>query len=133
INREEWVRLVRDPQTPLMNRALQSQYAPGSVFKIVVTAAGLQEGSLTPADRTYCNGEFHMGAWTFKDWKEGGHGHVDLRRALVQSCNIFYYQAGLRVGPEAIVRYARAFGLGSAPGADLRSGKPGLVPIVSPQ
>jgi penicillin-binding protein 2 len=130
LDREEWLRVVRDPMTPLMNRALQSQYAPGSLFKVIVTAAGLQEGSLTPMDRTYCNGEYHLGAWTFKDWKEGGHGHVDLRSALVQSCNIFFYQAGLKVGPEAIARYARAFGLGAPSGIDLGSEKPGLVPFA---
>jgi len=130
LDREEWRRLVSDPKTPLMNRALQSQYAPGSVFKIVVAAAGLQEGSLTPLDRTYCNGQFHLGAWTFKDWKEGGHGHVDLRAALVHSCNIFFYQAGLKVGPETMVRYARAFGLGAATGTDLGSEKTGLIPSV---
>ncbi|HET7874493.1 MAG TPA: penicillin-binding protein 2 [Methylomirabilota bacterium] len=133
LEREEWVRLVRDPMTPLMNRALQSQYAPGSMFKVIVTAAGLQEGSLTPMDRTYCNGEFHLGGWTFKDWKEGGHGHVDLRRAIVQSCNIFFYQAGLRVGPDAMARYARAFGLGSPTGVELGSEKPGLVPFATSQ
>ncbi len=130
LDREDWRRLVSDPKTPLMNRALQSQYAPGSVFKIVVAAAGLQEGSLTPMDRTYCNGQFHLGAWTFKDWKEGGHGHVDLRSALIHSCNIFFYQAGLKVGPEAIVRYARAFGLGAPSGTDLGSEKAGLIPSV---
>ena len=84
--------------TPLMNRALQGQYPPGSVFKIIVAAAGLQEGSLTPMDRIYCNGEFTLGNWTFKDWKAGGHGHVDLRTAIAQSCDIFFYQAGLKVG-----------------------------------
>jgi penicillin-binding protein 2 len=132
LDREDWARLVGDPRMPLMNRVLQSQYAPGSVFKIIVAAAGLQEASLTPADRTNCNGEFHIGAWTFKDWKEGGHGHVDLRSALIQSCNIFFYQAGLKVGPEAIVRYARAFGLGSATGVELGGERPGLIPAVSP-
>jgi penicillin-binding protein 2 len=130
LDREAWRQLVSDPKTPLMNRALQSQYAPGSVFKIVVAAAGLQEGSLTPMDRVYCNGQFHLGGWTFKDWKEGGHGHVDLHSALVQSCNIFFYQAGLKVGPETIVRYARAFGLGAPTGTDLGGEKPGLVPLV---
>ena len=130
LEREEWLRVVRDPMTPLMNRALQSQYAPGSLFKVIVTAAGLQEGSLTPMDRTYCNGEYHLGAWTFSDWKPGGHGHVDLRSALVQSCNIFFYQAGLKVGPEAIARYARSFGLGAPSGIDLGSEKPGLVPFA---
>ena len=105
----------RIPPIPLLNRALQSQYAPGSVFKMVVVAAGLQEQTLTPMDRTYCNGAFHMGQWTFKDWHEGGHGHVDLRSAIVNSCNVFFYQSGLKVGPEAIARYARAFGLGASP------------------
>src|SRR5207244_2679073 len=81
-----------------LNRAVQSQYAPASIFKILVAAAALQEGSLTPADRTQCTGEFHLGTATFKDWKEGGHGTVDLQRAIVQSCNIFFYQAGLKDG-----------------------------------
>lgn len=131
LDREEWLRIIRDPMTPLMNRALQSQYAPGSVFKVVVAAAGLQEGSLTPADHTNCTGEFHMGGWTFKDWKEGGHGHVDLRSALIHSCNVFFYQAGLKVGADAIVRYARAFGLGTLPGTDLGVEKPGFIPVTS--
>jgi penicillin-binding protein 2 len=130
VSREDWRRLVSDPRTPLMNRALQSQYAPGSVFKVIVAAAGLQEGTLTPMDHTYCNGQFHLGRWTFKDWKEGGHGHVDLRSALVHSCNIFFYQAGLKVGPEAILRYARAFGLGLPTGTELGNEKPGLIPFV---
>ena len=132
LGRDEWLELVRDPMTPLMNRALASQYAPGSVFKVIVAAAGLQEATLTPMDRAYCNGEFHMGGWTFKDWKQGGHGHVNLRSALIHSCNIFFYQAGLKVGPEAIVRYARAFGLGAPPETDLGGEKSGLVPMVAP-
>jgi penicillin-binding protein 2 len=130
LDRDEWLALVRDPQHPMMNRALQSQYAPGSVFKVVVAAAGLQEGTLTPMDRVYCNGQFHMGGWTFHDWKETGHGHVDTRQALVHSCNIFFYQAGLRIGPEAMARYARAFGLGAPPGSDLGGEKPGLIPLA---
>jgi len=129
LDKEEWLKVIRDPLTPLMNRALQSQYAPGSVFKVVVAAAGLQEGSLTPMDRLYCNGEFHLGNWTFKDWKEGGHGHVDTRTALIHSCNIFFYQAGLKVGPAAIARYSEAFGLGAPSGIDLGGEKAGLVPF----
>ena len=131
LDKDEWLKVIRDPLTPLMNRALQSQYAPGSVFKIVVAAAGLQEGTLTPMDRTYCNGQFHLGNWTFKDWKEGGHGHVDTRTALIHSCNIFFYQAGLKVGPAAIARYAEAFGLGSPSGIDLGGEKAGLVPFLN--
>jgi penicillin-binding protein 2 len=131
LDRDTWLALVRDPTHPLLNRAIQSQYAPGSVFKVVVAAAGLQEGTLTPMDRTYCNGEFHLGGWTFLDWRQGGHGHVDLRSALVHSCNVFFYQAGLRVGAETIARYAEAFGLGVPAGIALGGEKPGLVPSPS--
>lgn len=129
LDREEWVRLVRDPMTPLMNRALQGQYPPASIFKIIVAAAGLQEGSLTPMDRIYCNGEFHLGNWTFKDWKPGGHGHVDLHSAIAQSCDIFFYQAGLKVGGDTMARYAQAFGLGAPTGIDLGGERFGLVPL----
>ena len=128
IDRQAWVRVVQDPTHPLLNRAIQSQYAPGSVFKIVVAAAGLQEGTITPADRTHCTGEFHLGAWTFLDWKKEGHGTVDVHRAMVQSCNIFFYQAGLKVGGAMIAKYAKAFGLGAATGIDLGTEKIGLIP-----
>jgi len=128
LDREAWAAVMRDPSHPLLNRALQSQYAPGSVFKMVVAAAGLQERTLSPADGTYCNGEFTLGKWRFGDWLKGGHGHVDLRSSIVHSCNVFFYQAGLKVGPDAIARYARAFGLGAPSGIDLSGERPGLVP-----
>jgi penicillin-binding protein 2 len=128
IDRAAWLQVVQDPEHPLLNRAIQSQYAPGSVFKIVVTAAGLQEGALAPMDRVQCNGEFHLGTWTFKDWKEGGHGSVNLHQALAQSCNIYYYQAGLKIGGANIAKYARAFGLGEMTGIDLAGERAGLVP-----
>jgi len=128
IDRDAWLAIVRDPGHPMLNRALQTQYAPGSVFKVVVTAAGLQEGTLTPLDRVHCGGRFHLGAWTFKDWKEGGHGSVDLHRAMAQSCNVFFYQAGLKIGGAAIVKYASAFGLGRPTGVDLQSERPGFLP-----
>ncbi|MBI4637364.1 MAG: penicillin-binding protein 2 [Candidatus Rokubacteria bacterium] len=128
IDRGAWLRLVQDPYYPLLNRAIQSQYAPGSIFKIIVAAAGLQEGTLTPLDRVHCTGTFHLGAWEFKDWKEGGHGTVDLHRAMTQSCNVFFYQAGLKVGGGAIARYATAFGFGQTTGIDLQGEKVGLIP-----
>ncbi|MGH7417097.1 MAG: penicillin-binding protein 2, partial [Candidatus Rokuibacteriota bacterium] len=134
LDRDEWVRLVRDPMTPLLNRALQGQYPPASVFKIIVAAAGLQEGSLTPMDRVYCNGEFNLGNWTFKDWKPGGHGHLDMHGAIAQSCDIFFYQAGLKVGGDTMARYAQAFGLGAPTGIDLGGERFGLVPFsLSPR
>jgi len=128
IDRDAWVRVVQDPNFPLLNRTIQTQYAPGSVFKILVAAAGLQEGSITPLDRTYCNGEFHLGTSTFKDWKEGGHGTVDLHHAIAQSCNIFFYEAGLKIGGAAIVKYANTFGFGQPTAIDLPGEKSGLLP-----
>jgi penicillin-binding protein 2 len=128
IDRAAWLRVIKDPDHPLLNRTIQSQYAPGSVFKLVVAAAGLQEGTLTPMDRIYCRGDFHLGAWTFKDWKEGGHGSVDLLRAINQSCNIYFYQAGLRVGGTAIAKYALAFGFGQPTGIAFPGERAGLIP-----
>ena len=131
IDRSAWLRVVQDPHFPLMNRAVQGQYAPASIFKILVAAAGLQEGSLTPGESTHCTGEFQLGPQTFRDWKEGGHGTVDLKRAIVQSCNIFFYHAGLKIGGTTIVRYARAFGFGASTGIELQGEKFGLVPRPS--
>ena len=128
IDRNAWLRVIQDPEHPLLNRTIQSQYAPGSVFKIVVAAAGLQEGSITPADRTNCTGDFHLGEWTFKDWKSGGHGSVDLLGAIRESCNIFFYEKGLKIGGPAIAKYASAFGLGAATRIDLPGEKLGLIP-----
>ncbi len=128
IDRAAWLAVVKDPAHPLLNRAIQSQYAPGSVFKVVVAAAGLQEGTLTPMDRAHCSGAFHIGGVTFKDWKEGGHGSVDLLRAMTQSCNVYFYQYGLKIGGTAIARYAKAFGLGRPTGIPFSGEKRGLVP-----
>jgi penicillin-binding protein 2 len=128
IDRNAWLRVIQDPEHPLLNRTIQSQYAPGSVFKIVVAAAGLQEGTLVPTDHTNCTGDFHLGEWTFKDWKAGGHGNVDLLGAIRQSCNIFFYEKGLKIGGAAIAKYATAFGFGGPTQIDLPGEKLGLIP-----
>jgi len=128
IDRDAWVQLIRNPAHPMLNRTVQSQYAPGSVFKIVVAAAGLQETTLTPMDHVFCNGEFHLGNRTFGDWKEGGHGTVNLHHAIVESCNVYFYEAALRIGMDTIARYARAFGFGTSTGIDLPGEKPGFIP-----
>ena len=128
IDRNAWLRVIQDPEHPLLNRTIQSQYAPGSVFKVVVAAAGLQEGTLAPTDRTNCTGDFHLGEWTFKDWKAEGHGSVDLLGAIRESCNVFFYEKGLKIGGAAIAKYASAFGLGAATRIDLPGEKLGLIP-----
>jgi len=128
IDRNAWLRVMQDPNHPLLNRTIQSQYPPGSVFKMVVTAAGLQDGTLVPSDRVQCTGEFHLGNWTFKDWKKEGHGSVDLMRGIRDSCDVFFYNAGLKVGAPAIAKYATAFGFSTLTGIELGGEKPGLIP-----
>ncbi|HUF93425.1 MAG TPA: penicillin-binding protein 2 [Candidatus Limnocylindria bacterium] len=128
IHADAWRRVVQDPDHPLLNRTIQSMYAPGSIFKIVVAAAGLQEGTITPGDRVHCDGEFHLGTWTFRDWKKEGHGTVDLMSAMRHSCNVYFYDKGLKVTGPVIARYAGMFGFGQATGIDLLGERFGLIP-----
>jgi penicillin-binding protein 2 len=133
IDRAAWLKVVQHPDHPLLNRVLQSQYAPGSIFKIVVAAAGLQESVVTPVDRVHCTGDFQLGTRTFRDWKEDGHGVVDLKGALAESCNVFFYEAGLKIGAPTMVKYARAFGLGQATGVEFGGERVGVLPRPGPR
>jgi penicillin-binding protein 2 len=128
IDRSAWLRVMQDPNHPLLNRTIQSMYPPGSIFKMVVAAAGLQEGTLTPSDRVQCSGEFHLGTWTFRDWKKEGHGSVDLVKGIRDSCDVYFYTNGLRIGAPAIAKWASAFGFGASTGIDFGSERSGLVP-----
>ena len=128
LDRETWLRLVKDPHHPLLNRAIQSQYAPGSLFKLIIAAAALEEGVTTPFDRLRCAPRFQLGQWTFKNWEDKDWGDIDLYQAIVRSCNTFFYQLGLKVGIETMARYARKFGLGLATDIPLAGEKVGLIP-----
>jgi len=129
LSRESWERLIADPAHPLQNRPLQAQYAPGSILKLVVMAAGLETGALTPGTAFTCPGSFTLGAVTFDDWEKGGHGRQDLMQAVAHSCNVYFYQAALKTGIDAIARVAREFGLGQKTGiAAVADEATGLVP-----
>jgi penicillin-binding protein 2 len=122
--------LFTDQGLPMFNRAIQSQYAPGSLFKIVTAIAALEEKVIRP-DETMtmrCRGTFRIGNREFKCWKEGGHGRLDIVQAIAQSCDIFFYQLGLRVGADKIAQYAQMLGLGKGLGISLPSEAMGLVP-----
>jgi penicillin-binding protein 2 len=123
-----WTRLSTDPGTPLMNRVIQGQYAPGSVFKIVLAVAALEEGVITPATTFYCPGYLSIYNTVFRCHKPAGHGVVDVQKALTYSCNVFFYQVGVRLEIERIAAYARRLGLGSPTGIDLPHEAPGLIP-----
>jgi penicillin-binding protein 2 len=133
IDRAAWVKLIQDPAHPMLNRATQAQYPPGSIFKIILMAAGLQEGTITPVDRVACSGSFDYGGRTWKDWKKEGHGSVDLRRGIAQSCDVYFYQQGLKIGGTMIAKYAKAFGFAGSTGFELGSERFGLIPEPKPR
>ncbi len=128
VERALWTELTTDPETPLMNRVIQGQYAPGSVFKIVMAAAGLEEGVITPETSVYCPGYLSIYGNLFRCNKPAGHGVVSLRQALAMSCNVYFYQLGVRLEINRIAKWARLFGLGAPAGIDLPHEATGLVP-----
>jgi penicillin-binding protein 2 len=128
ISREVWRALNADPWHPMRNRALAGVYPPGSTYKAFVAAAGLAEKTITPANTAHCSGFYRLGRRTYRCWKKGGHGTVDLRRALAGSCDVYFYELGRRLGVETLARYARLFGLGAPTGIALRGEATGLVP-----
>lgn len=128
IKSDEWQALIKDRLRPLNNRAIQGQYPPGSTFKVIMAIAGLEEGVLQPENRISDPGFYYFGNRAFRDWKKEGHGAVDLHKAIVESCDVYFYQAGQRIGIDRIAKWARAFGLGEKTGAALDDEKSGIVP-----
>lgn len=123
-----WQALVRDPFKPLTNRAISGEYAPGSAFKMVTAIAALEEGKTSPRETVVDTGVYWRVA-PKKCWAPGGHGRVDLIRALAVSCNVYFYEMGLRVGIDALAQWAREFGLGLPTGLELvPKESEGLVP-----
>ncbi|MDF1553464.1 MAG: penicillin-binding protein 2 [Deferrisomatales bacterium] len=123
-----WKELSSDPRHPLQNRPHQGVFPPGSTFKIAAALAGLAEGSITPKTQVLCTGEYHFAGRGYRCWKKTGHGLVDLERALVESCDVYFYQLGLDTGVDAIHRWASELGLGSPTGIDLPGENSGLLP-----
>ena len=123
ISSDDWETLANDPRHPMENRSISGQYPPGSTYKVVLAAAALEEGLITPETSFYCNGTFEMGNRTFRCWQEKGHGHISLHRALVESCDVYFYNLGKLLGVDKIAAYARAFGLGAPLGIDLGPGE----------
>ena len=128
ISFDDWENLSNNPQHPMENRSISGQYPPGSTYKPVVAAAALEEGLITPENTFYCNGTFQMGDRTFRCWQQKGHGNVNLHRAIVESCDVYFYNLGKLLGVDRIADYARAFGLGAPSGIDLNREKGGLIP-----
>ncbi|MES1254307.1 MAG: penicillin-binding protein 2, partial [Acidobacteriota bacterium] len=128
IDRAAWVSLNTDRDRPLNDRAIQGRYSPGSTFKMAVALAGLEEGIITPEFRVSCPGHANFYGRDFKCWKKGGHGSVDLRNAIKESCDVYFYTVANMVGVDKINRWATALGLGVKTGIDLPNEVQGLVP-----
>jgi len=128
ISSELWKQLQGNPFAPLSNKAISGQYPPGSTYKLIVAAAALEEGIISPETKIFCNGSYTLGNRTYRCWKKGGHGYVDLHQALVGSCDVYFYTVGKMLGVDKIAEYARRFGLGNFAGIDLPNEKKGLVP-----
>ncbi len=128
IRSKEWRALVGDPEKPLLNRAIQAQLAPGSTFKPIVALAGLELGVITPDFRVTCNGGASFYGRYFRCHLSRGHGPVSLYRALADSCDVYFYTVGNRLGIDNIARYAEMVGFGRKTGIDLPGEAPGLVP-----
>ncbi len=127
---KKWKELRDDPMHPIQNRVAQSVYPPGSTFKLLMAAAALAEG-IRPSDTAFCTGSYRVGDHDFHCWKKGGHGSVDMRSALVHSCDVYFYQLGEKLGIDRINRYALQSGFGQPTGIDLPHERSGLIPSTA--
>ena len=127
ITRKDWGKLINDPDKPLLNRAIQAQLAPGSTFKILMSVAGWQEGIVQDM-HVNCTGGAEFYGRRFGCWVKGGHGEVDLEKAIYQSCDVFFYTLANKLGIGRIAKYATDFGLAQKTGIDLPDEVSGVMP-----
>ncbi|MFZ5775372.1 MAG: penicillin-binding protein 2 [Thermodesulfobacteriota bacterium] len=130
ISSKAWTALQNDPLKPLINKTIQGQYPPGSTYKIVTALAGLSEGVITPDTAFYCTGALSFANRRYGCWKKGGHGTVSLDRALTESCDVYFYQVGLKLGVDNLAKYAKSLGLGQKTGIPLEHEKGGVIPTT---
>lgn len=127
ISYKDWKRLIDNPLKPLLNRALQSQYPPGSTFKIITAIAALERGIITESTEFECRGSIYMER-VFRCWKDEGHGNINLHRAIVESCDVYFYEIGKKLGIDTLAQYASDFGLGRPVEVELEGERSGIVP-----
>lgn len=130
ISNENWKRIQSDPDKPLINKNISGLYAPGSIFKLVVGYAALHENLIDDETRFSCSGHHEIGSHRFHcwKWKYGGHGTLNLVQAIAQSCDVYFYHLGLKLGQKKIAEYARLFGYGDLTGIDIPGEQKGFIP-----
>lgn len=124
----QWAELRDNPLHPMQNRVIQSVYPPGSVFKHVVAGAGLHYDMIDPTETVNCTGALKLGRQVFRCWRKGGHGKVDFNKALIQSCDVYFYKIGKKLTVDRMSEFAQACGFGSATGIRLPHEKGGIMP-----
>ncbi len=129
LNETEWARIHRDKRSPLVNRPIEGLYSPGSVYKIVMALAGLEEKVVDHKTTFKCLGTFHLNSYfSYRCWKRTGHGVVNLQESIAQSCDIYFYNLGLALDIDKIEYYSKLFSLGEYTGIDLPNEKTGIFP-----
>ena len=131
ISRKKWNRLLNDKKNPLQNRSIDGQYPPASTYKLVTAYAALSENVIKPEDTIFCPGHFRLGKRDYRCWKKRGHGAMNLHDALVQSCDVYFYTLGHRLGIDNLAKYAKKLGFGSHTGIGLSGEKSGLIPSTA--
>jgi penicillin-binding protein 2 len=128
LSEEKYRSLIANPFKPFLDKTTGGVYMPGSTYKAVVAIAGLEEGVITPQSTYYCPGYFTVGNQTFHCWEHSGHGTVNLKRALMKSCDVFFYNLGMELGVDRIAKWAHELGLGQKTGLLLNFEQAGLIP-----
>lgn len=128
LSSDYWKQLTTDPRAPLTNKAISGLYSPGSTFKMIVALAALEAGVFSPDQMVFCRGYTELGNSRFHCWKKYGHGWMNMRQGLQQSCDVYFYEMSKKVGINRIAAMARRLGLGDKTGIELPGEKPGLIP-----
>lgn len=127
LSQKDWAALVDDPRHPLQNRAIQSVYPPGSVWKLMMAGLFLEQ-KIDPRATVSCYGQVTLGSHTFRCWRRGGHGAMNMMQSLINSCDVYYYEMAQKAGIDNIARFAKACGFGTPTGIDLPHERSGLAP-----
>ena len=130
MSHKQWKSLISNPLRPMANKAIQGEYPPASTFKIITAIAGLEEGIIDEKTTMHCPGYYKYGNRIYRCWRRGGHGSVNIVKALTESCDVFFYQVGQKLGIDRLSFYAKACGLGSATGINLEDESGGLIPTA---
>jgi penicillin-binding protein 2 len=130
---ETWAALRDDPDHPLVDKPVQAIYPPGSTYKVFVAAAARSAGLIDESFSAHCRGTMRVGNETKRCWRfrSGGHGYVDLHRAIVESCDVFFYKLAVEVGIDPLAEAMAGFGFGEDPGLEINHGRPGILPSTT--